>query len=1097
MDRTIRHSPGVRREDPILPRPRASSGTSAAWAPSLQRGSDTSPLPGGRSKDHGARRQGATILLAFLAIVAAGGGLSPRSVFGAAAAWDVGPAAMMMMSTALAVEQQATREEIEVIARVSSRTMFVGEPFELEIRVAGAEPTATPDVTALANAFDVTLTGSHSTSSQSIVIVNGRRQQTSFEGWVYRFRLVPREVGSIVIPPVVVAVDGVEHASNPIEVRVNPPTPHELVGVRMSLSDDEPFVGEAVTLRVTLLLRSRFQNADISIPGFGSSFLTLETEPSAGDDDLTRRGQWPRNDRRLKVPIMGEDVPVEQGSEIIQGQQYTTYVAERLVVPIAAGDLTIGPAILSGQIIVRDALSMFGEPDTERVAVPSDPLHIRVRPVPDVDRPDNYSGLVGDFTLSANASPGMVNVGDPVELQVIVRNRDGVTPDPKFDFVAASGLEDDFRVQPAAPEATSDGAGLVYRWTIRPLRAEVEAIPGFELPYFDADAETFAFARTAPIPLDVRSTRSVTLDDAVRSNEPTGGGRGSEGGRDAAAAIDELEVRERGIAHNYIGADLLVDRRFDLAATLRSPVWIAVLAGPPLAWLAGTVMLGLRRRRLATAGIRRRSRALQDALALLPSLDAEIDGSERASAMVAAVRTYVSQRFERSAAALTIEECGDLVRTVDAERGGALQAVLERCDAARYGVSMASDQAVSLQQSVTELLRAVDRPAGRSDGPSASGGAGKASPGARRTAGVLGALLVLKVCSGGSGWAFAGPVAGDAPMVRLSNSASALVAQQSASPNVGAFASATASPAPVGASASTAAAARLEAAEAAFEAGMRQRLARRTGSPAAGPGADAAAARASFEQAIALWRQVIEVDGIENGGLHYNIGNAHLMLGDVGKAIASYRRAQVFLPHDINVVQNLTYARSQVPLNLGVPAPPAAARVLFFWHYDVPVQLRFHLFIASLTAAWVWLLLRLGRAWRSIAMSPAGSAEWVRPAASGGGGVADGEPAGVGRRDGWRLPRWPAVVLFAVAFTMLGSVVWTSVERDAEDAGVVTAETVMGRKGPSESGYEPTFREPLPAGVEFRVVEDRGAWMLIRLANDRETWIPADAATRI
>lgn len=51
-------------------------------------------------------------------------------------------------------------------------------------------------------------------------------------------------------------------------------------------------------------------------------------------------------------------------------------------------------------------------------------------------------------------------------------------------------------------------------------------------------------------------------------------------------------------------------------------------------------------------------------------------------------------------------------------------------------------------------------------------------------------------------------------------------------------------------------------------------------------------------------------EGLESGELHYNIGNAYYKLGEIGRAILFYERAQLELPADESVRANLELARS-------------------------------------------------------------------------------------------------------------------------------------------------------------------------------------------
>ena len=59
--------------------------------------------------------------------------------------------------------------------------------------------------------------------------------------------------------------------------------------------------------------------------------------------------------------------------------------------------------------------------------------------------------------------------------------------------------------------------------------------------------------------------------------------------------------------------------------------------------------------------------------------------------------------------------------------------------------------------------------------------------------------------------------------------------------------------------------------------------------------------------------------------------------------------------------------------------------------------------------------------------------------------------------------------------------------------GVITQADVVARKGNAES-YEPALNEKLSEGTEFRLLERRGDWLLIRLPGGQEGWIDQRAA---
>jgi tetratricopeptide (TPR) repeat protein len=65
-----------------------------------------------------------------------------------------------------------------------------------------------------------------------------------------------------------------------------------------------------------------------------------------------------------------------------------------------------------------------------------------------------------------------------------------------------------------------------------------------------------------------------------------------------------------------------------------------------------------------------------------------------------------------------------------------------------------------------------------------------------------------------------------------------------------------------------------------------------------------------FQEAVDGYLKLIE-NGIENGHLYYNLGNAYYRLGDLGKAILFFERARLLLPRDDDLIFNLSHARNQ------------------------------------------------------------------------------------------------------------------------------------------------------------------------------------------
>ena len=223
---------------------------------------------------------------------------------------------------------------------------------------------------------------------------------------------------------------------------------------------------------------------------------------------------------------------------------------------------------------------------------------------------------------------------------------------------------------------------------------------------------------------------------------------------------------------------------------------------------------------------------------------------------------------------------------------------------------------------------------------------------------------------------------------------------------------------------------------------------------------DPAAAKLLYQESIVRFEKIIGAGGIRNGKLFYNLANAYLLKGDVGRAILNYRRAERLTPEGRNLQGNLAFARSQVRDSIPVPSGRRVLDTVLAWHNGLPLLPRLAVFLIAFDLIWLLAALKLFKLVRSSL-------------------------------------RLPVALLAVVAALCFGSVIVDEVGSRRANEGVIVAEQVVGRKGPDPVGYAPSFRAPLHAGVELSVVEERPGWYLVRLRDDRETWLPVSAVEPI
>ena len=225
---------------------------------------------------------------------------------------------------------------------------------------------------------------------------------------------------------------------------------------------------------------------------------------------------------------------------------------------------------------------------------------------------------------------------------------------------------------------------------------------------------------------------------------------------------------------------------------------------------------------------------------------------------------------------------------------------------------------------------------------------------------------------------------------------------------------------------------------------------------------DPAAAQKYFAQAANGFDKVVK-SGVTNGKLLYNLGNAQVQAKQIGSGIGSYLQAQRIMPGDSQLQSNLAHARSLVKDRFDSGGGILMEDVSDWWHLIS--------FNSRLTLSGIFWI----AAWSIAAFL------LHQPAA------ARHETARVlVRRAAWGLAMCGVILGATVVSDITAAQLWAQ--------GVTTSDGVMVRKGNGD-GFDPQFAEPLSQGVEFRVLQRRPGWLLIRLGDGKSGWISATQAT--
>jgi hypothetical protein len=575
---------------------------------------------------------------------------------------------LISLQLLVAASVPAAAPDISVEIVLDRQDAAIGEPLAMQIRVNGASEASAPDLSQLVD-FHVQERGGQGTSSTSVTNVNGKWERIAQLAYFFNYTITPRRAGRLTIPALTVGVAGNTYQTEPVTITVSQPEETDELKLRIFLSTAKCYAGEPVTMTVTWFVGMDVNGFEFQLP--------VVDDPRFELVPLDYRAGGPGQDE-IKIPIGNDAVVAVKGRGELAGREFLTVTFQYLLLPREAGTFTLPQATVACQTVSAsrqpprrappggfgsfdDFFGNNGQPVYRTQVVPSNTPELTVLPLPEQDRPADFSGLVGDYAIQADAAPREVNIGDPVTLTVTVSG----------PCASKAALPDLARFLPASsfkiPEEIAAGDMAdnrkIFTQTIRVKDTSVTAIPPIELAYFDPASKIYRLASTEPIPLMVHAARVVTATDAE--------------GKAAAVAQKELEAAAKGLASNYDGEEALIDQR---AASYRLDRWLLLFALPPLLFSLIAFIRFIKKRRENGSGRRRVKLALAQ-------LERQLaDSSLSPEGLSSSLKDYLAVKLDKKAGALTFHDVEPalLERGVDAALVAEVEELLTRFEAWRY-----------------------------------------------------------------------------------------------------------------------------------------------------------------------------------------------------------------------------------------------------------------------------------------------------------------------------------------------------------------------------------------------------------------------------
>jgi len=411
---------------------------------------------------------------------------------------------------AIAAMQSTFAASPTVTAVLSNSQPTVGQIVQLEIKISGANKAKVPESISV-DGLEIHQTGQMYESSLSFGFGGNEGSSSA----TYTYSVLPLKAGQFNIPPQTVRVGSDSLRTPELVLNVaqgsrgsagssqsgQTQVASKLAFAELVVAKKDAYVGEMVPAEIRLGFDPRARGR-------------LQDGPElSGQGFTTQKLQQPR-----------------ENLETIGGRTYQVYTFKTAIAAARPGKLEIGPVTAKAVVVLprrpstsprtrpRSPFDLFNLDDPfsdpffsdpfgstgERTELPiqSETAALNVKPLPP-NPPPNFSGAIGNFTMTADAKPKTVQVGDPITVTSTIAGRGN------FDRMNGPALEDErgwHKYPPSSKFKQDDDVGMSGEKTFEMVIAPNEkkpAVPPLVFAFFDPVKETYVTLRSTAVPIQV------------------------------------------------------------------------------------------------------------------------------------------------------------------------------------------------------------------------------------------------------------------------------------------------------------------------------------------------------------------------------------------------------------------------------------------------------------------------------------------------------------------------------------------------------------------------------------------------------------------
>ncbi|MEW6746411.1 MAG: BatD family protein [Planctomycetota bacterium] len=452
----------------------------------------------------------------------------------------------LLLVSAVAAAAQAERPSLAV--SLDRERIYAGEGALYTVELHNVREPHPPDLSLLAQDFDVVSLGDDSLNQRSITIINGRRSVRSFFGHRYRYLLRPKRSGTLTVPALTIEADGEKLQGCALSLEVVEPEEQDwvILDIRADKTSVYPMQAFEVGLRIFVhklpKALERYTRIDnpvdrrlarrpppvpaLTVPWVDvpeglqadstNEWLSpeLSRDPDVGFSINDMRSQGDLfsffEERLAAFALSGRPAREQDVADIpsirARAEDYWVYTLERRFVPLRPASHRFGPALLKGEFVS----DLVGERlEWRSIYAVGRAAHVTVKAVPEEGKPDSFTGGVGEFEIKGELTPRACRVGDPLTLTLTVTGNGNLEEVGPLDLTSVDGVEAGFKIYEATAETR--GSARVFTYSLRPRAASVTELPALPFSYFDVERERYVTKHTEPI--------GITVEEATRLDE--------------------------------------------------------------------------------------------------------------------------------------------------------------------------------------------------------------------------------------------------------------------------------------------------------------------------------------------------------------------------------------------------------------------------------------------------------------------------------------------------------------------------------------------------------------------------------------------------